>query len=66
MSRMAMRQQACLASLWAVIVGVTLATPQPAEAQGPDSIFFHDDYDKAIQEAKLTKKPVFLEFRCAP
>lgn len=35
-------------------------------AQDPDSIFFFDDYQKALQEAKLTNKPLFLEFRCEP
>jgi hypothetical protein len=29
------------------------------------NIFFHDDYNAALRDAKLTKKPIFLEFRCA-
>jgi hypothetical protein len=37
-----------------------------AKADDADSIFFHDDINKAIREAKLTKQPIFLEFRCAP
>lgn len=37
-----------------------------AVAEEPDSIYFHDDYNKALQEAKLTGKPLFIEFRCAP
>ena len=52
---------------WLVVMllahAVVVAT---VEAEQPDSIYFHDDYNKAIQEAKLTKKPLFLEFRCAP
>ena len=37
-----------------------------ATAEEPDSIFFHEYYNDALREAKLTKKPIFLEFRCAP
>jgi hypothetical protein len=37
-----------------------------AHADEPQNIFFHDDYNAALREAKLTKKPIFLEFRCAP
>ena len=29
-------------------------------------IFWHQSYDKAITQAKLTGKPIFLEFRCVP
>lgn len=35
-------------------------------ADEPDSIHFHTNYNEALAEAKLTKKPIFLEFRCAP
>jgi hypothetical protein len=35
----------------------------PASA---DELFWHNNYADAIEEAKLTKKPIFLEFRCAP
>lgn len=30
------------------------------------NIYFHEEYQKALQEARLTQKPIFLEFRCAP
>ena len=35
-----------------------------AAAQEEDTIEWFDNYDKAIQEAKRTNKPIFLEFRC--
>jgi uncharacterized protein YyaL (SSP411 family) len=35
----------------------------PANAQ-EDTIEWLDNYEKAIQEAKRTNKPIFLEFRC--
>lgn len=36
------------------------------QASDGESIFFHDNYQDALQEAKLSGKPIFLEFRCAP
>jgi hypothetical protein len=36
----------------------------PAPAQDDDTIDWFDNYDKALQEAKRTNKPIFLEFRC--
>ena len=35
-----------------------------APAQDEDTIDWFDNYDKALQEAKRTRKPIFLEFRC--
>ena len=43
-----------------------IAAAMVAEAEEPDSIYFHDSYNAAIREAKQTQKPIFLEFRCAP
>ena len=37
-----------------------------AEAEEPDNIYFHESYNAALREAEQTKKPLFLEFRCAP
>jgi len=31
-----------------------------------DMIYWIDNYPEAIQEAKKTGKPLFLEFRCEP
>lgn len=41
------------------------------EVTGPllaqdDEIRWLDNYREAIQEAKRTQKPIFLEFRCEP
>ncbi len=63
---MSRRQRISLASLWLLAAGLHVSVTTPADAQDPDGIVFHDDYNKAIREAKLTKKPIFLEFRCAP
>lgn len=54
------------ASLWLLAAGLHCSLATDANAADPDSIVFHDDYNEAIREAKLTKKPIFLEFRCAP
>ena len=52
--------------VWLLAVGSELMVPTHATAQSDDDIFFHDDYDKALREARRTKKPIFLEFRCEP
>ena len=44
----------------------TIAFGVPAGAQEQKEIYFHEDYNAALREAKLTQKPIFLEFRCAP
>ena len=48
------------------LVAAPIAIAWEAEAEEPDNIHFHDSYNAAIREAKLTKKPIFLAFRCAP
>lgn len=63
---MVRNQRFWLASLWLLAAGLHASVATPANAKDPDEIVFHDDYNKAIREAKLTKKPLFLEFRCAP
>jgi hypothetical protein len=47
-------------------LGIQIFDPDRVRGQEPDSILFHDDYKRAIREAKLAGKPIFLEFRCAP
>jgi hypothetical protein len=48
-----------------VAIAVFLAFfAMPAPAQDDDTIDWFDNYDKALQEAKRTRKPIFLEFRC--
>ena len=49
---------AILACVVGSVVGPSLALE--------DEILWLDNYSKAIQEAKRTQKPIFLEFRCEP
>ena len=50
-------------ALFALVACFILSFLNPLPAQG-DDISWYDNYDEAIQEAKRTGKPVFLEFRC--
>jgi hypothetical protein len=36
----------------------------PAFGQSQEGIRWLDNYQQALAEAKQTKKPIFLEFRC--
>jgi len=47
------------------LVGCFLAAIAPSFAHD-DEIRWLDNYREAIQEAKRTQKPIFLEFRCEP
>lgn len=38
------------------------AQPQAAD----DEIVWHDNYKQALEQAKATGKPIFLEYRCEP
>jgi hypothetical protein len=55
-----------LSSVWALMAVAQIAFAASIHAEEPAEIYFHDDYNKAIRQAKLTRKPIFLEFRCAP
>jgi hypothetical protein len=44
-------------ALWLV------ASPLAAQS---DEIFWFNNYADALQEAKRTGKPIFLEYRCEP
>jgi len=48
-----------------VLACVLLAGASPSLAQD-DEIRWLDNYREAIQAAKRTQKPIFLEFRCEP
>lgn len=37
-----------------------------SKAAAPDEIVWLDNYQQALQAAKATGKPIFLEFRCEP
>jgi hypothetical protein len=39
------------------------ASPLPAQ---DDEIYWFNNYSDAIEEAKRTGKPIFLEYRCEP
>jgi hypothetical protein len=39
---------------------------QPKAAQADDRLFWLDNYEAALKEARATGKPIFLEFRCWP
>jgi hypothetical protein len=49
--------------LQAAIAGLLAFCAAPMFAQEETNDWL-DDYNKAIQEAKRTHKPIFLEFRC--
>ncbi len=40
-----------------------LAVPLAAQ---DDGLYWFDNYNDALQEAKRTGKPIFLEYRCEP
>jgi len=58
-----MRRREILLS--AVLTAGWLAAASHYSAQS-DDIRWIDNYREAIQEAKRTQKPIFLEFRCEP
>jgi hypothetical protein len=37
-----------------------------AKASDDDGLLWLDNYNTAIQEARRTNRPIFLEFRCEP
>ena len=39
---------------------------QQKPAFGKEAVTWIEQYDQAIEEARQTGKPIFLEFRCAP
>jgi hypothetical protein len=55
-----------LLGLGLLSLAIQIFDPGLARSQDTTNILFHDDYNRAIREAKLTGKPIFLEFRCAP
>jgi hypothetical protein len=48
---------ALMACLSAVVLGQSVAE---------DELHWFDNYREALQAAKRTQKPIFLEFRCEP
>jgi len=57
-----MRSLIC--TLTAAIAGLVAVSVAPSRAQEEDTVEWLGDYQQAIQQAKRTNKPIFLEFRC--
>ena len=55
-------QTLALRSLFACVLWL-FAGPLLAQ---DDGIYWFNDYNDALQEAKRTGKPIFLEYRCEP
>ena len=51
--------------LYVLLAGLAALLARPLGAQDDDIRWF-DNYAEALQEAKRTQKPLFLEFRCEP
>jgi hypothetical protein len=49
--------------LFLASIALLFASPLPGQ---DDEIFWFSNYDDAVQEAKRTGKPIFLEYRCEP
>lgn len=47
-----------------LLLASVLWAPSALEAQ--DTVEWLDSYEAALEEAKRTGKPIFLEFRCSP
>jgi hypothetical protein len=59
-------QQTLLVAVGLLAVLYQVAMSTPVQGEEADGIVFHEDYNQALREAKRTKQPIFLEFRCAP
>jgi hypothetical protein len=51
---------------WFLPLFLCLAGLTVANAQEVDALEWLDDYQEAVQLAKRTGKPIFLEYRCEP
>lgn len=49
-----------------LLVAILLLLSTAALPAEEDMIYWIDSYPEAIEEAKKTGKPLFLEFRCEP
>ena len=47
-------------------LAVLISLASPLLAQQEDTVDWLNNYKEAIQEAKRTQKPIFLEYRCEP
>ena len=53
----------CLLLALAALVSGTLAAEN---SSGGQAVTWIESYDEAVEVARATGKPIFLEFRCAP
>ena len=55
-------------SLLSILLGLASLSWQsaPLNAQAVDAVEWLDNYQDALQQAKATGKPIFLEYRCEP
>ena len=51
---------------YALLCVAALAVPLGGPVDPKEAVIWIESYDEAIAEARLTGKPIFLEFRCAP
>jgi uncharacterized protein YyaL (SSP411 family) len=54
--------------LFSIFLGLAGLACQSAtlQAQPVDAVDWLDNYQEALQQAKATGKPIFLEYRCEP
>ncbi len=57
-SRVGLYVRGFLIACWGVLA--------PAATQAKEAVTWIESYDEAIEEARRSGKPIFLEFRCAP
>lgn len=50
----------------ALLYVAALAVPPGGPVAPEEAVVWIESYDEALAEARLTGKPIFLEFRCAP
>ena len=55
-------------TLLSIFLGLAGLAWRPASlyAQPVDAVDWLDNYQEALQQAKATGKPIFLEYRCEP
>ena len=52
--------------LLCLVAGLALQPNTALQAQEVDAVDWLDNYQQALQVAKDTGKPIFLEYRCEP
>ena len=56
----------CGAVKGALLCAMALAAPSGGPVASKEAVIWIESYEEALAEARLTGKPIFLEFRCAP